>query len=461
MKKKLLLLLLLWAGVVWGQADQVNDNIDITTIGLDSTTEPAPAAKTQKEEIAEVVKKLFAEKGSTTIGEIKIRERTIVYSSDLADELKKNISQNKTKENVDSKLTKLYLELLQKEKKENKLYSALEIEVKSSKKKFKEDIYKIDSIKFDVKEGMLEFIKVHLSDGTTYSNRKAPIALLYLDSRGNDRLYDAVHNKFVLLKNVVVFDTDRRFGYLPDDGKFSLSNEDAASSKQLLKKNNNLNSIVSFTAYSDLLGLLGDQPNALVNFETKAKFFIHRKNLGNNFAYLLSSIESHFNYNRLDSKFDSIIVTNNDKVNPVEIFRRHNIALGVNLSILRWDWMPSNIGELKFGYLFTSSDLLINGKNTKAINHIKYLDASLKSMIVDNFGAAFNFKYMWQKLNDNENFESIHGKMLPISGEIFYKSSNKGSGDRVYLRFTNYLILNDRTQDFFQLQVGLTKTLNF
>lgn len=461
MKTKLLLLILIgWTGILCGQ-DKVTDDIDVTTVGLGSTPASAPAAKTQKEEITEAVKKILAEKGSTTIGEMKIRERAIVYSNDFAEELKNNTSQNKTKKNVNSKLTKLYLELLYKEKKENKLYSTLEVEVKSSKKKFKEDIVKIDSVKFDVKEGMLEFIKVHLSDGTTYSNRKAPVALLYLDSRGNDRLYDADHTKFVLLKNVVVFDTDRRFGYLPDDGKFSLSNKDAASSKKMLKKDNNLNSIVSFTAYSDLLGLLGDQPNALVNFETKAKFFIHRKNLGNNFAYFLSSIEPYFNYNRLDSKFDSIIVTNNEKVNPIEIFRRHNIAIGGNLSVLRWDWMPSNVGELKFGYMFTSSDLLINGKNTKAINHIKYLDVSLKSMIVDNFGATFNIKYMWQKLNDNENFESIHGKMLPIGGEIFYKSSNKDSGDRVYLRFTNYLILNDRKQDFFQLQVGLTKTLKF
>lgn len=237
MRTKLLLLLLLgWAGVLWGQDDQVNDDIDITTTGLGSTTAPAPTAKSQKEEITEAVKKIFAEQSSTTIGEIKIRERTIVYSSDLVEELENNISQNITKENVNSKLTKLYLELLQKEKKENNLYSALEVEVKKTKKKFTEDIVKIDSVKFDVKEGMLEFIKVHLSDGTTYSNRKAPIALLYLDTRGNDRLYDSDHNKFVLLKNVVVFYTDSRFGYLPDDGKFSLSNEDVASSKQLLKK---------------------------------------------------------------------------------------------------------------------------------------------------------------------------------------------------------------------------------
>ncbi|MCC9043566.1 hypothetical protein LNQ81_12870 [Myroides sp. M-43] len=460
MKAKLLMLLLLWTGVVWGQKNTIYTDNQIKVIGLGITLNSDVPVKTQKQEIIEVVRKIVNQQDSKTIiGEIRIRETTIVFDNALTSELKNSINP-KEKENINTQLTKLYLDLMQKQKKENKSYSALQVEIKSTNKKFEQEIIKIDSIKFDIREGILEFIKVYLNDGTTYSNRTAPIALLYLDSRSDDKLYDSDNQKFVLLKNVVIFDTDRRFGYLPDDGRFSLSNIDTSLNKKLLKKDNNLNSIVSFTAYSDLLGLLADQPNALVNFETKAKFFIHRKNIKEKFGYLFSWIEPYFNYNRVDSKFDNTI-TSNQKINPVEIFRTHNIAIGGNLSILRWHWRPSNIAELNFGYMFTSTNLVVNAENTEAINHIKYLDASLKSMIVDNFGATLNIKYMWLKLNDNEYFENIHHKMLPVSGEIFYKSSKKESRDKIFLRFTNYLIFNDRKQDFFQLQVGLAKALDF
>lgn len=456
MRTKIVLLFLLgWAGMVWGQTkEQIND-----VPGMSATLEPEDKENTDPEkeknkEIVDLVKNVIKnnEDSKTSIGEIILKSNTIVYDEMLAEKISNDAKQS------DKKLRLLYLKLLKKIESTKTNYKKIDIALDQGGTYFL-PVVKIDSVKFDIQEGMLEFIKVYLNDGTTYTNKKSPIALLYLDKRGEDRLYNADGDQFVLLKNVVTFEPNKRFGFLPNDDTFSMKNTGKNPDRRILKKNDNINSLVSFTAYSDLLGLIGDEANALVNFEGKGKFFLNRHNLPNKFIYLFSSFQPYLHYNKVDSKFETIEVQG-DNLNPVEIFRRHNFAVGCDLSFFKWDWRPANSLEVKGGYMFTSSRININTESTTANNHIRYFEVNLKSKIIENFGIDFNGKYMWQKLNDNEFFDSIHGKMLPLRGGIYYASPKAKGDDKIFIRFTNYLILDDRKKDFFQIQIGFTKSLN-
>ena len=457
MRTKILLLFLLgWVGMSCGQTHNQLKGISGISATLYSTEKEKSDPENEKnKELVDLVKKVINDndKSKTSIGEMILKANTIVYDKELAEKISSDIKVS------DKKLRLLYLKLLKKTDSTKIDYNKISINLNEKSETYLVPIVKIDSVKFDIQEGMLEFIKVYLNDGTTYTNKKSPIALLYLDKRVEDRLYNADGDQFVLLKNVVTFEPNKRFGFLPNDDTFSMVNNGSKPDTRILKKNDNINSLVSFTAYSDLLGLTGDEANALVNFEGKGKFFLNRHNLPNKFMYLFSSFQPYLHYNKVDSKFETIEVQG-DNLNPIEIFRRHNFAVGCDLSVFKWDWRPANSLELKAGYMFTSSRIIINTESTTANNHIRYFEINLKSKIIENFGIDFNCKYMWQKLNDNEFFDSIHGKMLPLRGGIYYASPKAKGDDKVFIRFTNYLILDDRKKDFFQIQIGFTKSLN-
>lgn len=448
MKKYLIVLLLIgWIGVVWGQEQKETETLN------------SQNAITDDEILRKKIKQIIDENQNkqNPIGEIILRKKTLVYEDSIINTIKR---QNKLhKKDALFLLEDMYLKRLAQEKSKQIESNPLVSNSSGKSVGFDLPMIEIDSVKFDIQEGMLEFIKVYLRDGTTYSNRKAPIPLIYLDNSGNNQLYDSDGKRFLLLKNVVIFDANKRFGYLPNNGSFTIKNQADQVGRRVLEKNGDINSLVSFTAYSDLLGLLGDEPNALVNFEASAKFYLHRWNLANRFIYLFSSIQPHFHYNRVDSKFDTIIV-NDNFINPTEIFRRNNFSVGVDLSVFKWDWKPANSFEIKAGYLYTSSKVYIQDQMTKGINHIKYIETNLKSKVIDNFGIDLNARYMYQKLNDNDFFESAKSKIFALRGGLFYASDKAKGDDKIFLRFTNYLVLKNRKQDFSQIQLGFTKSLS-
>lgn len=450
----------LFSGMVCAQEGSNIEGLDSISATVDNEIlNIVPQQKSEEQKLEEIIKKAIEDnkKYLNPIGEIIIKNKTVVFNDALVEKLDKRIKES------NQILHNLYLKFLEKEKADIRKYKSINIKVKgdTDKTNYTSEVVNIDSVKFDIQEGMLEFIKVYLNDGTTYTNKKAPIALVHLENRGYDRLYDSDNNKFVLLKNVVTFDVNKRFGYLPDNKVFRIINDvDTVPGRLILTKNSDINSLVNFTAYSDLLGLLGDEPNALVNFEANAKFYLHRLNIWDRFIYIFPTFQPHFHYNRVDSKFDSLIIENN-KINPTEIFRRHNYAVGFDLSAFRYDWKPANSLEIKGGYLYTSSKLYIQDNKTNAINHIKYIEANLKSKVIDNFGIDLNLKQMWQKLNDNQYFESTSEEMMALRGGIYYASPETKGDDKIFLRFTNYLVWDDRKQDFSQIQLGFTKALNF
>lgn len=209
----------------------------------------------------------------------------------------------------------------------------------------------IDSVKIDINEGMIEYIKVFLNDASYFYNQKAPISVLDIENRSFDKLYNFSGDKFIYLSNAISFDYDKRFNFLPDDGKFLLEK----GKSKTLYKNSNVNSLINLTAYSDMLGLLGDEANSLISFEANSKFYLHRMNVRNSFVYLGSSIQPHFHYNKLDSKFETLDYEKSDSISAIEIYRRLNYSVDMDLSLVRWDWRPSNSIELKIGYAYTST----------------------------------------------------------------------------------------------------------
>lgn len=435
------------------------------------------------------------EDNKTKIGVVQLQKEALVFSTELWNLYKKNTDVKKNigktsffnrwigietrRTNFDKILMEYRNADFDKEKRINTYHfnNSVKKEIKDSMeiKMNRRDVFQaifvdIESVKLDINEGMIEYIKVFLKDGSIFYNKSAPISIVHLEDRGNDRLYNNDGDQFIYLKNVIAFDYDKRFGFLPDDGEFSITEKEKI---KILHKNTNVNNLINFTAYTDLMGLLGNEPNSLISFEANAKFYLHRKNIRNSFVYILPSIQPHFYYNKLDSKFDKIDITDITKINSSEIFRRNNYSVSLDLCVLRYDWKPSNSIELKAGYIYTSSKVSFDSARlTQLINHIKFGGINLKSKLINNFGIETFVRYMWQRMNDNDDLIKLvdddgnslykkYSNMMAFRGGVYYAPPKGDGKDKIFLRFTNYIVFGDRKSDFSQIQVGFTKALDF
>lgn len=315
-------------------------------------------------------------------------------------------------------------------------------------------IHIIDSITLTIRNGLIEHLQVFSGDRSFY-NTKAPISLLSLDNRFTDKLYDPATGNYIFLKNALRFYASRRFNFIPDNEEITLTRK---KPNQIVYADKNLNTLLDIQTYTDLLGLLGDEPNGLFQIEASSKFYLHRSNIRNRFIYFCSEIEPFFHYSKIDSKFETLAV-NSDELNPTAIFHRRNYTVGLNLNIIQWDFKPANSLVIKTGYQYNSTKIDINDNKTNAITHLPYVEAGLKSNRLKGFGLNINYRYSCVLLNPNPLFDvESKTKLMSFHANLNYRPTEK-SGNEIFLRFANYLDINNRKNDFSILQVGMRTSL--
>ncbi len=325
----------------------------------------------------------------------------------------------------------------------------------------------IDSISIAINEGVIEHIRVHTKEGDIFTNGSSPIPLLTIEKRFEDKLINPRDGSFIFLKDAVYFEANRRFNYFPENSELKLKNtlkEDGTivtSSKKLVTENG-INSLVNLQVYSDLLGVFGNEANGIIQFEANSKFYLHRGNYNNTYIYKPGdAIEPFFHFSRIDSKFDTIAVSAGQQVNRMELFRRYTYAVGLDINLFRADFRPHNSFEIKAGYMYSSSNLNVEGNKITASLHTPYGELVLKSKKLNNFALDLRGRFLFQKLNKNEIIENDEwNQLISFRAGISY-FPNKMKSDKIFLRFVNYLNLSDRKEDFSLLQLGFSKAISF
>ena len=96
---------------------------------------------------------------------------------------------------------------------------------------------------------------------------------------------------------------------------------------------------------------------------------------------------------------------------------------------------------------------------TKGTLHSPYFEFAISSKRLNNFGFDGDVKYIFQKLNENKYFTNTdYNHLLNFSVTMFFYPGTKPK-DKFFVRFSNYLNFNDRTEDFYQLQFGYSLNL--
>src|SRR5690606_17118702 len=204
----------------------------------------------------------------------------------------------------------------------------------------------------------------------------------------------------------------RRFNYFPDNSEISLKNTYASdgtitTGSEKLEAQNGINSLVNLQVYSDLLAVFGDEANGIIQFEANSKFYLHRSNWRNTYIFFPGdAIEPFFHFSRIDSKFDTISLASGQQINRMELFRRYTYAVGLDVNLFRSDFRPHNTFEIKIGYMYSSSNLNIQGEKISATLHTPYGELALKSKKLNNFALDLRARFLFQKMNRNDYIEN-------------------------------------------------------
>lgn len=326
----------------------------------------------------------------------------------------------------------------------------------------------IDSVVVTIKEGEIEFLKVKLTDNSYFINTQAPISLLNIEKRFDDKLFNPVDKSYIFLKDALNFNTDKRFNFFPSDGTFYLTNNLEHPKREVkVFANNGLNSFIDFRVFTDLLGALDNQPNGLLQIEARSKIYLHRSNVFNRFMYIFYGLEPYLGISKFDTKYDTIKIANTkDTINRMNLFQRSFIKVGLKLNVFRWDFRPSNSLYFNLGYQFNAGNISVRDSKNKAdsivatgILNTPYIELGLSSMRLNNFGFEGEVKYMFQQLNKNKYFtNSGYNRLMNFSVTAFYYPGTKPK-DRFFVRFSDYLNYSDRREDFYQLQFGYSLNL--
>lgn len=335
--------------------------------------------------------------------------------------------------------------------------------------KDKKTTSEIDSVTFSIESGKLsrKLMYVQTKDGRFY-NQDAPIAIIRINERGLDKLENTEPDKktYVLLKDVLLY--ENTLGYVPDDVDNITLNKD--NDRYVLTATSNLNSMVNFSLYTDLTGLLGRRANGLVNTEVSGKFITNTRNTTNRDITPLSFIEPTIVLSKFDSKYKSI---DSSAIKPGMNGQKDTVD---RMLLMQTAWLK---GSMKFNLLTirTLSNQYFNinvlarinvvngdslyGKENDILFFEYAPELSYSINRLKNFGMDVSLKWLQQRVADKEAFSNKGWESVfnPQIGFYYYPTGKPAN--RLYLRFNYFANANRDANNFYQLQFGWKTGIKF
>ena len=350
-------------------------------------------------------------------------------------------------------------------------------------------------IEIQLYEGSLTDIKVYLKDenGNThlFENRRS-ISLLhytttaprfYLENKSQQTPFDVKYDysKFKLrLSDVLRYFSKPGRNFIPDDQSFAFpiitkegkTNKDAPNVYEL-RQSTTLENVLDLRAYTDFLGLFGETPNGIAQFEGQADFFVNPFRFSGTSIFLFKKIKPYIVYSRLDENDRVLNLTPVDSItnsstlaNRLDNLQKSDLDVGVKL-----DFISFTLGkEYPFEAGFYTSARYQRGKiETDSLSTFDYKTLGLGGGLNLEFRRYdnFDFRYSLELSNyDQDSYNNIEGIsdaenfwVLRNEAEISYYPSN-AKKNAIFVRLKVFDDFDDKEgSNFFQFQFGYRFTV--
>jgi hypothetical protein len=203
---------------------------------------------------------------------------------------------------------------------------------------------RLDSVELSIIEGAVREINVYTEHGK-FTNGSAPISVPYYEDRLDDVLgYVGNTGKqqqqkstlkvecsemYIELNDVAVYTPRTGENYVPDDVRITLNSKQ--NSKTLIL-NPDINVLINAKLYTDLLGILGEEPNGLTQTELSTRIILNTKNLKNLGTTLFNYVRAFGTLSKFDGKYKATGI-DGDIISRQDLMQRSwgRVALELNL----------------------------------------------------------------------------------------------------------------------------------
>jgi hypothetical protein len=308
-------------------------------------------------------------------------------------------------------------------------------------------------------------LKVTLIDGTDFFNEQSPVSFPIFYRRKKDNLvrYDGRNDSslHVKLGDVLDFNFFSNLNY-PSDGIIILNQEKPEAT---LRIGSSLNNLITVTAYTDLLGLLGRKANGLIQTEIAGNFITNSGNWKNTDIVFHNFMQPYIRLSKFDSKFASLD-SNNIKPGPNKkdtVIRTYlnqitYLQAGLKVNVIHLGIGINQAIKINLGtdINLVSADSLY-GRDIIFFNYYPEFNYTVNRL--KNFGMDCSIRFLHQRISDNSDilnkgFIWVFNPQITLNYFTSSKEENK-----MFFRFGYFDNLKDSKYNFAQFQIGYKTSL--
>jgi len=323
----------------------------------------------------------------------------------------------------------------------------------------------LDSVEISIVDGVAREINVYTHNTATnkkakFTNKESPISVPYLEDRYGDILYSPYSQNYIRVGDVLTYNPTTGKNYVPDDVTFSMKSGKACRKLEL---NPNINFLINARIYTDLLGIISDEPNGLTQTDLSMRIITNTQNYRNSGWIWWNYLKIGASLARFDSKFKTVTSEADSTITRQSLNQRAwgNVSAELNI-FRRWLFKKS------------ASYMGVNGIVSGYWAKVAYPDADTSNIFMptyggkvfcelkplDNMGIEASLSYLTQRISANEWIKNDgYSQFLRTEVTVYYNTFGNPNS-RIYVRFSNTNNFDEKRKEYQQLQLGYTVTLN-
>lgn len=334
----------------------------------------------------------------------------------------------------------------------------------------------IEEVEIYVEDGKIRSIRCTDSDVNIYYRSQMNIFLKGIESKFgfsgtifkkyfNPKLYNINLNKTLYIKPYDFIRYQSVIGnyYIPEDAIIKLNKD---KDRVAVTKEVDLNSHVEFKLYSDLLGLLEQEPNGLLQAELASR--IRWNYMPNLIA--IKYVRPNAIFKRYDSSISRYPLTfeSGNTINEqtyLDIIQRSFLDLGLDVGLM--EASSSNVKfDIHAGFNYAFTKVLFpepdSTESNLTFSTIKF-GATYKFLRYRNFGLILDFDFLMPNFAKTTEVRPVNEpNFLSFGAEIFYHPL-KNRKNQVYVRFNLLSPVDNKSplKNIPFLQIGYKSKLQF
>lgn len=322
---------------------------------------------------------------------------------------------------------------------------------------------KIDSVQevqITIRNGVVVHIHI-LTDGNIIYESSYPIPFNKVNNKDFILKYKGDRSEFpdrIILSNYIMYTPkDQSNYYVNKDIEIPI---DSLHTKFRIYRGREINQVVDFRVYTDILGLSETNENAAILSEVNIKLPVHNSNIGRTHLYFFKDVTIDFSFSRFDEAHKKI---------PLSDFSRNKMyqlnwfSSKVNLGVINTsNFKNNNSYSLDFVLGFNLSDIQ-DSINVITSHTLPYLgvQASLKIHSAINFKMLFRYPIYFQYGGELTQFENLDSGIKTIHAPeveaVWKPDESKYSSFFGRCRFVS---MTNGGYDYFMIHIGYNLSLS-